>query len=131
MIATVITYLDTGLFRPPLPQIISQLAISQQLTIKVELVLEEILLNIFVHGYKQSNSNVLLRYYVINGKLYIFLYDNAPQFNIFTIKFTLSQNLDELPNRGNGAKIINGLISSYKYRFKHHTNINLLIFNLN
>ena len=118
-------------FHPPINEITDKILTYHPVNkLKIELILEEILLNIFTYGYNTTHLSVFIRFFHIKNQTYIFIYDNNAYFNLenYSKKNNLpTKNIKDMDTRGNGIKIILSISKSFRYRrYKNH-NINLIV----
>jgi anti-sigma regulatory factor (Ser/Thr protein kinase) len=109
-------------------------SISDKLKIKIELVMEEILTNICLHGKDISKIETLVKYDSAKNCIFIFIYDDSSiKFNQANPKHNLEKHgnkqLDENKKPiGHGLKLIDNFSDYHRHRQKNKGNINMVVF---
>ncbi len=110
--------------------------VSKKLIFRMELILEEILTNICIHGESKSQIQITIKSNKKKDKIILFIYDSSPiefdQSNHEYTKIKFGERLYDENNRviGNGLKLINRFVGFHRHRFCNQHNINMVGFNL-
>ena len=95
---------------------------------KLELAFEELIINIYEHGYKKNHQPIFIRLHVSKDFTDIEFRDYADQFDLvsFTKTDLVIHDLDKAPIGGQGIKFIKGVIKHLSYRYERGMNITTL-----
>jgi anti-sigma regulatory factor (Ser/Thr protein kinase) len=95
---------------------------------KLELAFEELIINIYEHGYKKNHQPIFIRLHVNKDFTDIEFRDYADQFDLvsFTKTDLVIHDLDKAPIGGQGIKFIKGVIKHLSYRYERGMNITTL-----
>ena len=108
--------------------------LNTELSLKIELVLEELLTNICLHGKEISEIKISLKYDSNKKCIFLFVYDDSSiKFNQTKTNYikcihgnkTLDENNIPL---GHGLKLINQFSTCHRHREKNKGNINMVVF---
>lgn len=102
-------------------------SISSKNTLKIKLILEELILNAWLHGYNADNTKTLSLQIEIEalptGDITLLVGDNSLPFDPTSFN-NMQQQYDEIGHNHNGIKLIDNFSNSWRYQYKSGRNIN-------
>ena len=110
--------------------------VSKKLIFRIELILEEILINICIHGDSKSPVQLTIKSNNKKDKIILFIHDSSPiefdQSNHEYTKIKFGERLYDDNGRilGNGLRLIHKFADFHRHRFCKKHNINMVGFHL-